>query len=123
MELIIHYVWNTFSSAPPVITVPPVSVTVAAPNQATFICTAESFPLPTITWMRINSDGSETSLTTGGNVLISSFPDAQMVTGALTFLMTELTLTAGYVCVAMNDMSSVRATAQLVVNGKLCTHI
>ena len=69
--------------------------------------------------MRINSDGSETSLTTGGNVLISSSTAAVTVTSTLTFSMTEPTLTAEYVCVATNNMGSVRATAQLVVNGRL----
>ena len=69
--------------------------------------------------MRINSDGSETSLTTGGNVLISNSPADVTVTSTLTFSVTDLTLIAGYVCVAMNSIDSDRATAQLVVNGRL----
>ena len=110
---------HTFSTAPPDITVPPEDVTVAAPNQAMFTCTAKSFPVSTITWVRINSDGSETNLISGGNLLISSFPAAQMVTSNLTFSTTNLILTAGYVCVATNTMGSDNATAQLIVNGKL----
>ena len=110
-------------TAPPVITVPPENVSVAAPNQAMFTCTAKSFPVSTITWVRINSDGSETNLVSGGNLLISSFPAAQMITSTLTFSMTDLTLAAGYVCVATSNMGSDNATAQLVVNGKLHEHV
>ena len=115
---------HTFNqTAVPIITTPPLNIAVAAPNQAMFTCIAEGFPLPTITWIRMNIDGSETPLSIGGNILISSSSAAQSVTSTLTFSMTDLTLTAGYVCVATSGMGSDNATAQLVVNGKLHEHV
>lgn len=87
------------------------------PHSTVFICTAEGFPIPTISWRRINEDGSEIVLTGGGSILITdfSFPG---LTGSsrLTIFYTNLTAFGEYACVATNEFGSDNVT--LTVEGK-----
>ena len=101
-------------SAAPIITTPPVSVTVVAPQKAMFTCSAEGFPLPSISW-RID-DGLY--LMEGGNIMISESNTSSTTTSTLTLSPTNITLNSGYFCVATNSLGSDQARVPLTVNGE-----
>ena len=91
------------------------SVTVVAPEVATFKCSVEGFPIPTIEWRR-----NGTALNNGENIMISSeMPmDGSLITSTLTLSPTNTTLSGTYTCVAnSSDVSS--ASGTLTVYGKI----
>ena len=106
-----------FHTAAPVITTPPVSFTVVAPEEAVFTCSAEGFPGPSISWRRINNDGSATIVEQGGIITISESSTDFTITSTLTLSPTDLTLSGLYVCIATNNLGAINISASLAVNG------
>ena len=104
--------------AAPLITTPPVNVTVVAPDEAVFTCSAEGFPLPSVSWRRFNTNGLEIVLTEGGNIMVSNSSTTFTTTSNLTLSPTDHTLNGVYACTATNDVGSVNASAVLTVNGE-----
>ena len=94
------------------------SLHVMAPEAAMFTCSAEGFPLPSISWRRINDDGSETVFTKDENIMSSVSSSGFTVTSTLTLSPTDLTLNGVYVCTATNDVGSANESAVLTVNGE-----
>ena len=92
---------------------PPVSVIVMVPERAMFTCVAEGFPLSSISWRRINNNGSETVLMEEWNVTISS-----ITISSFTLSPTDITLNGNYSCVATNSLGSDQAGVSLTVNGE-----
>ena len=101
----------------PNITTPPVSATVEAPQPAVFTCSAVGSPVPTISWLRIALDGSETVILEGGNIMISESSVGFTVTSSLTLSSTDINLNGVYVCIANTTQGTVNASAMLTING------
>ena len=91
------------------------------PEDATFTCVATARPRPSITWWRVELDGSLTQVMQEANVTSIT----EMVSGERV-LMSNLTIesaqpsdTSDYTCVAENEVSNTSATTTLVVHGEL----
>ena len=87
------------------------------PEDATFTCVATARPRPSITWWRVESDGSLTQVMEEATV-------TEMMSGERV-LMSNLTIESAqpsdagdYTCVAENEVSNTSATATLVVHGE-----
>ena len=104
--------------AAPVITTPSVSVTLVAPDEAVVTCSAEGFPLPSVSWRRFDTNGVEIVLTEGGNIMVSNSSTTFTTTSNLTLSPTDHTLNGVYLCTATNDVGSNNAFAVLTVNGE-----
>ena len=104
-------------TAAPIFTTPPITLCVIIPEPAMFNCSAEGFPLPSVSWRRINDDGSQTVLTEGGNIMISESSSGFITTNNLTLSPTDITLSGGYVCVASNDFGSENVSVTLEIEG------
>ena len=105
----------------PSITDTPDDLTVVQPEDATFTCVATARPRPSITWWRMDSNGSLTQLMEEANV--TSITEMMLRERVL---MSNLTIESAqpsdadeYVCVAENEVSNTSATATLVVHGEL----
>ena len=94
------------------------NITVMAPDEAVFTCSAEGFPLPSISWSRFDINGLEIVLTEGANIMVSNSSTTFTTTNNLTLSPTDLTLNGVYVCTATNDIGSNNASAVLTVNGE-----
>ena len=89
-----------------------------APDEAVFTCSVEGFPLPSISWRRVNDDGSDTVLMEGENVMISESSTSSTTTSTLTLSPTNITLNGNYSCVANNSLGGDQALVSLTVNGE-----
>ncbi len=112
------YLYHSFTVAPS-ISVPPVNVSVVSPDPTLLSCTADGLPSPYISWFRLDN-GTEVVLTTDSVLQIDTIfaDDNRTVMSNLTFNETQPFRSGVYVCVASNLLESVRAMAQLTVNGK-----
>ena len=111
--------YNT--SVAPSITDVPGDLTVVQPEDATFTCVATARPRPSITWWRVESNGSLTQVVEEANVTSIT----EMMSGERV-LMSNLTIESAqpsdagdYTCEAENEVSNTSATATLVVHGEL----
>lgn len=110
--------YSTFSETA-VITQFSQDVTVTSPNPVTFICSATSFPQPTLTWF----DPDLTVIISGVDGVNITVIDVNAVTGermtTLSFSRTIPSVTGRYMCLADNGVTEPdRATVFLTVHGK-----
>ncbi len=107
------------STVAPSISVPPVNVSVVSPDPTLLSCTADGLPSPSIVWLRLDNR-TEVVLTTDSVLQIDTVLayDNRTVTSNLTLNETQPFRSGVYVCVASNLLGSVRAMAQLTVNGE-----
>ncbi len=90
-------------------------LTVLSPGMAVMSCSVEGLPLPTVSWVMVDDDGNQIPLTTEGSIGIA---ETNSVNSNLIIARTDLTLNGIYVCVAINVVGSIIASAVLTVNGK-----
>ena len=114
--LIVSYKYKVnlinFSAVIPDITQFPVNKTVVQPADASFTCAANAVPLPTIQWMRNGatlSSGSDYNIVTTTN-------SATDISSVLTVLNSNPLDAGDYACVAVNNISTVNASANLTVH-------
>ena len=89
-----------------------------APDSAMFSCTADSVPIPDITWMRIDN-GTESEIISDNSTRINNSPiNDRVLMSTLTLSETQPSTSAMYRCVASNLLGSENAVAQLTVNGE-----
>ena len=103
------------SPVAPRITDPPQNLTINQTSNATFSCTAEASPRPSITWSR-----GFTQLTQTNDTLITEAVQDGQVISTLTLVTPNYTQAQNYTCTASNILGSDEAQAYLVVQGKLC---
>ncbi len=117
MNYYIRHAFFYLYTALPNITTPPMDLTVLAPAVAMLSCSVEGFPLPTVSWVMVDSDGNERPLTNSGeNIAETSTPFT--ITSTLTISPTDITLNGAYRCMASNTLGAVNETAQLIINGE-----
>ncbi len=105
-----------FSPAVPIITSPPMSLTVLAREEAVLNCSVEGFPLPIVSWVMLQDNGNEKSLIAEDSFDIAETNTQSTVTSTLTVLSSDVTLNGVYRCMASNALGVVNETAQLIVN-------
>ena len=123
---------SLFSLGPavaPSVTVPPVSsVLLFSPSPLSLNCTADGSPLPTITWIRTLSDGSQTefsmdSTDVGGRSFdITTTPTSSSTTveSVFTTASTVVLDTGDYSCRANNSIGNVTSSnSSVTVVGQL----
>ncbi|XP_064387090.1 receptor-type tyrosine-protein phosphatase S-like isoform X2 [Halichondria panicea] len=103
-------------NALPNITSPPMDLTVLAPQGAVLSCSVEGFPLPMISWVMMDSEGNKRAITSGENFNVTETSSAFSITSNLIISRTDLTSNGVYMCVAINDVGSINASALLTVN-------
>ena len=91
------------------------NLTVIVPQEVVFTvsCSAEGFPLPSISWTRTGLDGPLVTLEEGISQLSSGFT----TTSNLTLSPTDSTLSGEYVCVATNEFGSENVSVTLEIDG------
>ena len=93
-------------------------LTVLAPQGAVLSCSVEGFPLPMISWVMMDSEGNKRAITSGENFNVTETSSAFSITSNLIISRTDLTSNGVYMCVAINDVGSINASALLTVNGE-----
>ncbi len=81
-------------------------------------CFVEGFPIPTVSWVMVDNDGNQITLTSEGSIIIIGGATAFERRSILIISRTDLTLNGVYVCVATNEVGSINASAVLTVNGE-----
>ncbi len=76
------------------------------------------FPLPTVSWVMVDSDGNQRPITAEENVTIIETNTAISLTSNLTISPTDIGRSGRYVCVATNEFGMANKSALLTVNGK-----
>ena len=113
--LIVSYKYKVnlinFSAVIPDITQFPVNKTVVQPANASFTCAANAVPLPTIQWMR-----NGTTLSSGPDYNIIITTNSSTNVSMLTVLNSNPLDAGDYACVAVNNISTVNASANLTVH-------
>ena len=95
--------------------------TVVQPSNASFSCSANGLPRPSITWLRVVS-GSLLPITQSSKYTIVSTPiGEQNQTSTLMILNTSPEDATEYACHAANLEGSTVTTATLTVHGELST--
>lgn len=85
----------------------PMDITVLAPNAAVLHCQADGEPLPGITWIREQNNGSTVELMPEGNIMIIEHIDGLNKTSVLTIQPTCIQDSGDYKCRAQNELNSV----------------
>ena len=117
-----------YTTVVPVITVPPINLTVISPDSATFICTATAKTRAIIQWTRngIVLDGSMgkfmISDTREGDCIITDSPSDCVITSTLDIDDVVPNDSGEYVCTAINAAGSDTASVSLTVHGKYSLH-
>ena len=117
-----------YTTVVPVITIPPINLTVISPDSATFICTATAKPQAIIQWTRngIVLDGSMgkfmISDTREGDCIITDPPSDCVITSTLDINDVVPSDSGEYVCTAINAAGSDTAYVSLTVHGKCSLH-
>ena len=98
------------------------AVTVTQPAMAVFTCTAVARPRPSITWYRVELNGSRIILTDGSEEGISisdvnGSTDRTLVS-TLRFDPSRPFFSSEYVCEATNPVASAETNVTLTVHGK-----
>ena len=110
-------------AVPPNVTVDPEStVQRLRPASLSLNCTADGFPLPSISWVRTLSNGSETEFSMGStevdgrNFTVSSTPNAMMSMVESVFMISSTVVldTANYSCRASNTVGPTTSSASSV---------
>ena len=101
----------SFHAVVPNITVNPASIVqVLRPDPVTLTCTAEGSPLPTITWLRTRSNGSEIEFSSvgSGSFTITNSSNAMAMTVESNFMINPTVVldTANYSCRASNTLGN-----------------
>ena len=105
---------------PPSITSPPLGIQAVYGDVVELNCTAEGFPVPTITWLMEPFGGGipvDIVIVTRNNV--TGNENAPHITSSLTFLSVNPNDTANYTCNASNFLGSVTEKAFVEVLGML----
>ncbi len=92
-------------------------LTVLAPEAAVLSCSVDGFPLPTVSWVMVDSDGSQISITSGGSFAIAQTNTSITLTSNLTISPTDIRRSGQYLCVATNEFGMANQSALLTVNG------
>ena len=109
----------------PIITSPPIDLTVISPNGATFNCTATAKPRAVIQWTRngvvLNGTMGKffVSYSTEGDCIITDPSSDCVITGTLDINDNLPNDSGEYVCIAINAAGSDSASVSLIVHGKL----
>ena len=104
---------------PPVI--PQRDVIVTQPMAAMFVCTAMARPRPSITWYRVEMDGSRTILTgleQGVRITVEDGDTERIAISTLMFSPSRPFFSAMYICEATNPVATAETDATLTVYGK-----
>ena len=117
----ITLLWHTkylFTVPPTNVYVTESSLQVLSPNEIQLSCSAESLPLPSFTWLRVTSDGSETlfnsSTVQGSNSFTVNNSDA---TSTFTISPTTAINTGTYFCKAINRLGNSTSNSTVNVYG------
>ena len=104
----------------PNITEAPGELTVVQPEDATFTCVATARPRPSITWWRVESNGSLTQVMEEANVtsITEMMSGERVLMSNLTIVKVEACDAGSYTCVAENEVASVNQTGSLSILGK-----
>ena len=98
------------------------SILVTQPAPAMFMCSAMARPHPSITWYRVELNGSRTIITGTEDeaIMISNVngSNERTLVSSFKFTSTRPFLSAMYVCVATNPVDSAEDNVTLTVYGK-----
>ena len=112
----------------PVITTPPINLTVISPDIATFNCTATAKPRAVIQWTKnevvLNGTMGKFSISdsTEGDCIITDPPSHCVITSTLDINLTVPNDSGEYVCTAINAAGNDFASVSLTVHGKYSLH-
>ncbi len=98
---------------------PPMEQLVVTPEDATFSCTAEGLPRPSITWFTL-LDESPQELLADSVFSIDTVDGAgeREVTSTLTINNTQPAVSGTYICNATNEVNTATAMTTLTVHSK-----
>ena len=97
------------------------AVTVTQPEAAMFECTAMARPRPSITWYRVEMNGSRTTLTgseDGVTITLGGGDTERSAVSTLMFNPSRPFFSAVYICEATNPVATAETNATLTVHGK-----
>ena len=90
-----------------------------SPDPAMFSCTADGVPRPDITWLRVNNGTEMEVLEDSSTQITTTTLNDRLIMSVLTFNETQPSRSGVYVCSATNLVRSIRAMAEMIVNGRL----
>ena len=118
-----------YTTVVPVITTPPVDLTVVSPDSATFNCTATAKPRAIIQWTMngivLNDATGKFSISDvrEGDCIITDPPSDCVITSTLDINDFVPNDSGEYVCTAINAAGSDTASVSLTVHGKYSLHL
>ena len=118
----VYYTDISSAVAPNFMLNPVRTVQLLHPAALILTCTAVGFPLPTISWIRTFSNGSEMEFTVGSTEMdgrdftVFSTSDAMMFVGSIFMISSTVVLdTANYTCRASNTVGMMDSTSTVFV--------
>ena len=92
------------------------------PNTATFTCSANGFPRPTMSWLRVVNGQSLTISQSSKYSIVTAPVGTENVTSTLTVANTAIDDAVSYTCNATNQAGSADSTGTLTVQSELLTY-